>query len=264
MNKKITVIMIGGKSHNGKGTFADKLYNLLEQTNKNIIRCSLSTYIRDITKNDFFWNGEDSTEARKFMGEVYRLATELIYPYHMARRVWERDIIPNLKEDNIVIIESLREKNNLDYFEQLKEQGLINKIITIKVIRPGYNDIDKSQQTHVSETDLDNYEFDHYIYNDKTPKELSAKALDLLDVILDEHTNIKEIKDIDIPSTVKITKINDISEAIHLTRFIGKEGVALYNPITYKGIKRWKIIFNFNTIHEESAYFRRNEFEVVE
>lgn len=255
--------MISGKAHNGKSEFAKELEKLLNQTDKNIIRCSLSTYIRDITKNDFFWNGEDTSEARRFMGEVYRLGTELIYPYHMARRVWERDIIPNLKEDNIVIIESLREKNNLDYFIDLKNQGLINEVITVKVIRPGYSDIDKTQQKHISETDMDNYKFDYYIYNDETINELYYKAVDLCNIVLLEHNKIKsdEVKDIPLPSIVEIIKINNIEKANQLTQYIGKKGLAIYDPIIKNNTKRWKIIFNEKT--NETAYFRRNEIKVV-
>lgn len=265
MNRKTTIIMVGGKSHSGKGTFSQNLEKLLKQTDKNIIRCSLSTYIRDITKNDFYWNGKDTTEARQFMGEVYRLATELIYPYHMARRVWERDILPNLKDDNIVIIESLREKNNLDYFQQLKEQGLINKIVTIKVIRPDYSDIKESQQKHVSETDLDNYEFDHYIYNDGTIEDLHIKAINLLNDILETHDKIKleTLDDIPLGSIVKVIKINNTEKAEHLTQYIGRkfEVLSWIRPHENEE-KRYKCLIN--PINNETAYFKRSELEIVQ
>lgn len=269
MNRKTTIIMISGKAHSGKGSFADKLVQILKQSNKNIIRCSLSTYIRDITKNDFFWDGIDTTEARKFMGEVYRLGTELIYPYHMARRVWERDILPNLKEDNIVIIESLREKNNLDYFQQLKEQGLINEIATVRVTRPNYSDIKESQQKHVSETDMDNYKFDYYIYNDSTIDNLYNKAFDLLNIVLLKHNKIKvqeidEPKDIPIPCKIRITKISNSSAPEKLNDFIGKEGYIIYSPIIKDNIKRYKVYFlDENGDIKDNETFRLGEFRIV-
>jgi hypothetical protein len=261
--------MISGKSHSGKGTLSEKLESLLKQTDKNIIRCSLSTYIRDITKNDFYWDGKDTTEARQFMGEVYRLATELIYPYHMARRVWEKDIIPDLKKDNIVIVESLREKNNLDYFNQLKDKGLISQVITVKVIRPGYSDISSIQQKHVSETDLDDYKFDHYIYNDSTIDELYYRAVDLLNIILLKHSrqeplNLQEPKDISIPCKVKITKILNSEAPDKLNDYIGKEGYIISFPIIKDNIKRYKVYFldeNEEIIDNET--FRLGEFEVI-
>lgn len=263
-NCKITIIMTSGKAHNGKSEFSKELEKLLKQTDKNIIRCSLSTYIRNITKNDFFWDGKDTTEARRFMGEVYRLATELIYPYHMARRVWERDIIPNLKEDNIVIVESLREKNNLDYFINLKNQGLISNVITIRINRPNYSDIDISQEHHISETDMDNYKFDYEIINDGTIEDLHIRTKDVLKKILikEGNTCVEQLDDIPIPSKVKVIKINNTIKVGHLKSYIGKEGIVKYDPIIKDNIKRWKVIFNEKT--RNSAYFRRSELKVIE
>lgn len=175
---KTTIIMVSGKSHNGKGEFSRKLEELFSsQTSCNIIRCSLSTYIRDITKNDFYWDGVDTPKSRKFMAEVYRLGTE-IYPYHMARRVWERDILPNLSsnEENIVIVESFREKNNYDYFNLLRLASKIDNIITIRINRPNFDQAGKELATHVSETDVDNFMFDYEVLNDGTVEELHIRT----------------------------------------------------------------------------------------
>lgn len=175
----ITIIMVSGKSHNGKGEFSRKLEELFKtNTNYNVIRCSLSTYIRDITKNDFYWDGVDTPESRKFMAEVYRLGTE-IYPYHMARRVWERDIQPNITNHlikNVVIVESFREKNNYDYFDMLKSTGRINNIITIRINRPNFDQAGKELSTHVSEMDLDTFLFDYEVLNDGTIEELHIRT----------------------------------------------------------------------------------------
>jgi hypothetical protein len=174
----ITVIMVSGKSHNGKGEFSRKLEEIYKnKTNHNIIRCSLSTYIRDITKNDFYWDGVDTPKSRKFMGEVYRLGTE-IYPYHMARRVWERDIIPNLINDknNIVILESFREKNNYDYFNNLQDENKISNIITIRINRPNFDHAGKEMLNHVSESDLDKFLFDYEVLNDSTIEDLHIRT----------------------------------------------------------------------------------------
>ena len=96
------IILVGGKSNAGKGTLAKHLENKLREKSYHVIRCSLSTYIRKITR-DFYWDGKDTPQSRKFMAEVYRLATELIYPYHMMKRVWENDIKPYLHLTDIYI-----------------------------------------------------------------------------------------------------------------------------------------------------------------
>ena len=166
MGKNI-VIMVNGKSNNGKGTVAELL--LKETSNEyNKIKTSLSTYIRKIAKDDFFWDGVDNEDSREFMQETYRLGTKL-YPYHMAKRVYLNDIEPNLndKKDNLIIVESLREKCNYDFFNRLKQIGLIDDLITIRVERPNFDALGSEKlKNHVSETDMDSFDFNWRIAND--------------------------------------------------------------------------------------------------
>jgi len=170
------VILISGKSNTGKGVLSSIIESNLIKQNKHVIRCSLSTYIRNVAKEDYYWDGIDTLESRKFMAESYRIGTEF-YPYHMARRVWERDIKPYSNKDTIAIVESFREKVNYDYFcNRLLDKGIIDKITTIRVIRPDFNAIqDKDMENHVSESDVDNFKFDYVIENSGTIEELYEK-----------------------------------------------------------------------------------------
>lgn len=172
----INIILISGKSNSGKTCVSQIIEESLKSKNRNVIRCSLSTYIREITKNDFFWDGVDTLESRKFMAEVYRVGTEF-YPYHMARRVWERDILPYANEYSVVIVESFREKVNYDFFKIiLDECEIIDDIITVRVVRPNFNVIqDEEMESHVSESDLDDFIFDYTIVNDTTIDKLENR-----------------------------------------------------------------------------------------
>ena len=175
----MNIILVSGKSNSGKGTVARKIKKLLNNQERYTILCSLSTYIRDVAKEDYFWNGVDTLESRKFMAEVYRVGTEF-YPYHMARRVWERDIQPYSTTYKIAIVESFREKVNYDYFKILLDERLINKITTIRVERPNFNAINNVElENHVSESDLDDFEFDYVIENSGTVEELDEKLKEL-------------------------------------------------------------------------------------
>ena len=180
------IILISGKSNTGKGVLSTIIESNLIKQNKHVIRCSLSTYIRNVAKEDYYWDGIDTLESRKFMAESYRIGTEF-YPYHMARRVWERDIKPYSNKNTIAIVESFREKVNYDYFCSLLDEGIIDKITTIRVIRPDFNAIqDRELENHVSESDVDNFEFDYVIENNGTIEELYEKLDGLVENIIDE------------------------------------------------------------------------------
>lgn len=152
-----SIIMISGKSSTGKGTIAEELENRFIDMDYFVLRVSLSTYIREITKNDFFWDGKDTVESRKFMAEVYRLGTELIYVYHMARRIWEWEIADFLSfhpyDKKLVIVESFREPQNWEFFDILQKEDKIDKLLTVRVVRPGADDAttDEELKEHVSE-----------------------------------------------------------------------------------------------------------------
>jgi len=170
--------MIHGKTHSGKGTFSEILEKKLKtNTDKNIIRCSLSTYVRELVK-DFYYEGDmDSPEARQFMAKVYEYGTKL-YPFHKARRMWDRDVKPLLdwRKQNIVIVESFREQNDIVYFEQLQNDMFINNILTVKIERPNFEMKNYVLATHISENDLDNYDFGSLILNDGNMKDLEIKV----------------------------------------------------------------------------------------
>jgi len=173
------IILVGGKSNSGKSVVSQKLEQLLKSQNKHVIRCSLSTYIRELAKDDFYWNGIDTLESRKFMAEVYRVGTDF-YPHHMARRVWERDIEPFANKETIAIVESFREKVNYDYFDFLLQFKYIDKLTTIRVIRPNFNVLQNIEmENHVSESDLDDFEFDYVIENSGTIEELDEKLKEM-------------------------------------------------------------------------------------
>jgi len=175
----LKIILVSGKSNSGKGVFSQKLENLFKSQNKHVIRCSLSTYIRELAKKDFYWDGIDTLESRKFMAEVYRVGTDF-YPHHMARRVWERDIEPYANKDTIAIVESFREKVNYDYFNFLLQFKYIDKLTTIRVIRPNFNAINNAElENHVSESDLDDFKFNYVIENSGTVEELDEKLKEM-------------------------------------------------------------------------------------
>ena len=86
----------------------------------------------------------------------------------------------SIKENEKVIITDLRFPNEL---EAIKDRGGI----TIRINRPcsvcggvGYHKLDCRPSEHISETALDNYEFDYVIENDGTIGDLIEKVREIL------------------------------------------------------------------------------------
>lgn len=257
------IILIHGKTHSGKGAFSEILAQELKEKHStlNIIHCSLSSYIRNLVK-DFYYEGDmDSPECREFMAKVYEYGSNL-YPYHKSRRVWDKDIFPNLSitKNNLVIVESFREKNDIKYFEILQEQGLVNNIITLKIVRPQFKMKDYINAKHKSENDLNDFEFMYEILNDGSLNDLRNKVIEFISeakVLFDVNEQNKKFE---VGDRIKIIKVNKDLE--HLNKFVDLEGIILsWYPDADKRIKYY-VDFDAEGI-EENCSFYEDEMELV-
>ena len=250
------IIMISGKARHGKDSIAKILTDKLIKDNYKCCTVALADYLKYMLYKYKNWNGEKNENGRMLLQTI---GTDLI----RNKLGWETFHAERLAQD-IKIFE-----NDYDYFI-IPDARFINEIaymtakfpyniITIRVNRLNFTSpLTKEQQSHPSETDLDNYKGFDYIINcenglDKLEKEVKK--------IYEELIGDDNLNDIPIPSKVKVIKINNTIKAEHLKPYIGRKGITKYNPIIKHNIKRWKVIFDEKT--RESAYFRRSELEVI-
>lgn len=253
MNK---IIMISGKARHGKDSIAKILTDKLTKNNYRCCIVSLADYLKYMLHKYKNWNGEKNENGRMLLQTI---GTDLI----RNKLGWDTFHVERLAQD-IKIFE-----NDYDYFI-IPDVRFINEIaymiakypyniITIRVNRLNFiSPLTIEQQYHQSEIDLDNYKGFDYVINCENGLDKLEKKVDK---IYKELINDNILNDIPIPSKIKIIKINNLNKAKHLESYIGKEGIAIYEPIIKNNIKRWKIIFNKKT--RESAYFRRNEIKVI-
>lgn len=165
------IIAISGKAENGKDSFANILKNKLGKHNVLILHCA--DFLKYIVANYLGGSYEKNKANRTIWQQFGTEEVRSKYPDY-----W----IIIIKK----IIEALSIKERFDYFiipdirfineiEILKKS--FNKAIIVRVNRLNYkSSLTKEQQNHISETQLDNYEFDYIIESesglDKLEKEV--------------------------------------------------------------------------------------------
>lgn len=83
---------------------------------------------------------------------------------------WIKQALKNISPENKVVLTDVRFKNEADMVRSLGGQ-------VWRVIRPDISAVN----SHISEHDLENYEFDYDIYNDSTLTNLAADIATLLE-----------------------------------------------------------------------------------
>ena len=151
------IICISGKAQHGKDYTAEYIKSNI---NKKTVIIHYGDLLKYIAEKYFNWNGKKDKEGRNLL---QHLGTDVVRKQEPD--FWVDYLINMLKvfskEWEYVIIPDCRFPNEID---KLKSSGF--DIITLRVIRPYYdNGLTKEQKAHISETALDDYQFDYTLIN---------------------------------------------------------------------------------------------------
>lgn len=156
INKKPKIFILSGKAKSGKNLIA----NFIEEYyhDKKCIQLSYAYYLKQYLKKITAWDGNDETKPRDLLQSLGIDLVKKINNELLIRRVMEDIKIYSYFYDVIIVTDA-----------RLKEEILIPKqlfnCITIR-INGKDNDLTDKQKSHITETDLDNYNnFDYIIYN---------------------------------------------------------------------------------------------------
>jgi phosphomevalonate kinase len=162
------IILISGKAESGKNLIG----SILQKHLSNTLITAFGDYVKYVCQTYLGWNGVKDQKGRDFI------------------QFWGTDIV---RKENYnfwaLIISQLHFvlRNQFDYFitpdtrfpNEIEEQKLAfgNKVLTLKVVRPNHiSKLTEEQKNHISETGLDNYEFDYTIINDGSIEDLEKKV----------------------------------------------------------------------------------------
>lgn len=174
------LIGISGKAQSGKDTAGQYLVD-----HYNFQRVASADALKRIARNIFGWNALKDEKGRRFLQELGCTIRNYDQNYWINLTVEEIKKRQNtFKQDNFVVTDV----RFLNEAKLLKD----NNALLIRIERPGLK-----QDTHVSETELDDFGgFDYVIDNDKTIDDLNNRLKNILSVeeLHNENTNVPKTK----------------------------------------------------------------------
>lgn len=164
--KNTKAILISAKARHGKDTTANILKEELIKSGKTVLICHFADYLKMLCQNVYGWTPGDK-------GAVGRTILQRVGSEYRANNsdCWAnivREITKSCPEE-YVIIPDWRYRNEAQVFGDMNTT-------TVRVIRPDFdNGLTTEQNSHISETELDNFNFDKVIVNDGTIEDLENK-----------------------------------------------------------------------------------------
>ena len=172
----LQVMMISGKSASGKDTFANLLKERYENIGKKVLIIHFGDLVKYFATTYYNWDGDKIQPSGRAL--LQYIGTELMrtnFPTYWAEVVGK--FISVVENYDIAIISDWRFKNELETVALYNEN-----IATIRINRfdnegkPYYNsNMRLNQLTHISECELDNFNFEWIIEN-RSLEDLKASA----------------------------------------------------------------------------------------
>lgn len=163
------VLCISAKAQHGKDTAAEVIKNHLEASGKRVLITHYADLLKFVCVKFFDWDGKKDERGRTLLQYV---GTDVISS--QQPNYWVNFIISILKffesEWDYVLIPDCRYPAEVT---RMKEEF---DTLLLRVERPNFESgLTEKQKQHVSETSMDNYDFDAVIQNDSTLESFRSK-----------------------------------------------------------------------------------------
>lgn len=167
------IFVISGKARAGKDTTASYINEYAKKQGLKAFNLQYAFPLKNYVMNISGWDGKEETKPRQLLQDLGTLVIrEKIDDLFFVKRMIE-DIRVYSYYFDVITISDARYPVEID---SIKETFKNVKSIIVK--RPGFkSNLTKTQQNHVSELALDNYDkFDYEIINDGSLEELKDKV----------------------------------------------------------------------------------------
>jgi hypothetical protein len=163
-NKHPKIYLLSGKARNGKDTTAEFLKKFYEADGKKVIYSRAGKYIKFYASEMTGWDGKEETKPRQLLQE---LGTDVIRnKLNKANMLIERqldDIEIYSYFYDAIIVPDIRLPKEID-----SVKAKFDNVVAIHINRINFeSDLSSNQQSHITETAMDNYtNFDYEVTND--------------------------------------------------------------------------------------------------
>ena len=156
---KKRVVIINGSGGVGKDTFVECCSEFVKL--KNI---SSVDKVKEAAKILVGWNGEKDDKSRKLLVDLKALSIEYNdYPIQYIKQ--EADLFLENEDENIMFV----------HIREISEIEKVKQMLNAKTLLITSSRVEKIT-TNASDANVDQYQYDYYISNDKTIEELKEKT----------------------------------------------------------------------------------------
>lgn len=176
INRNPKIFVLSGKASSGKDLVADIIKGYYN--NKKCKKLSYAYYLKQYVKDITGWSGDDSDKPRDFLQDFgINFLKKDIDKNFLINRLCEDVKVYSFFYDVLIITDA----RLLDEIETIKKG--FNNVTTIRINRLLDNHLTETQKSHITETDLDNYDkFDFIIENNDNYDKLVESVSDVLEV----------------------------------------------------------------------------------
>ena len=163
------IVCISGKAQHGKDTSAEFLKQFLADKGYSVLICHYGDLVKYVCKAFFNWNGEKDEAGRRLLQYV---GTDVVR--EKDPDYWVFFLVDMMRffgcQWDYVLIPECRFPNEVELF---RDAGF--DVTHLRVIRENFDSpLTPEQRQHISETALDNYRPDCWVYNDGSLSDLQA------------------------------------------------------------------------------------------
>lgn len=172
--KKI-IIGFSGKAEAGKTTAANAFFKKMAPMDLCGGIVPLAKKMKEQARY-LGWDGKKDERGRRFLQEV-----SWPIKHYLGEDVYAKWVLEDANRSylNVILVDDVRMLAEVNYFKSLPKDEY--EFVLVRIERPNHvSKLTPEQLADVSETQLDNYEFDYHVVNDGTIEELGDKLSEIL------------------------------------------------------------------------------------